>query len=162
MNVVKVEYSLIAMIQDGFLRIGKFLSVDPGTGTVTFAASIAISNLDGLGFKQGVRITEFSNDDTMADADPIQCPTEFAAESFVTRRLHFDRAGVLQTGTIGPGAVARDGTTPITGDLSAGSNKVINLADPTNLQDATTKSYVDARTPFGNEARTVQTKQSIK
>ena len=36
--------------QDGFFRVGKFFSVDQGTGTVTFAASIAISNLDGLGF----------------------------------------------------------------------------------------------------------------
>ena len=139
--------------QDGFFRIGKFFSVDQGTGTVTFAASIAISNLDGLGFKQGVRITEFSNDDTMADADPAAVPTEFATEGFFSRRLHFDRSGVLQTvGTIGPGALARDGTTPMTGNLSAGSNKIFNLSDPTQAQDAATKSYVDARTPFGNEA----------
>ena len=139
--------------QDGFFRIGKFFSVDQGTGTVTFAASIAISNLDGLGFKQGVRITEFSNDDTMADADPAAVPTEFATEGFFTRRLHFDRNGTLQvTGTIGPGVLARDGTTPMTGDINAGGYKFYNHADPTNLQDVTTKSYVDARTPFGDEA----------
>jgi hypothetical protein len=139
--------------QDGFFRIGNFFSVDQGTGTVTFAASIAISNLDGLGFKQGVRITEFSNDDTMADADPAAVPTEFAAESFLTRRLHFDRAGVLQTtGTIGPGALARDGATSMTGNINAGSYKFYNHADPTNAQDVATKSYVDARTPFGDEA----------
>ena len=139
--------------QDGFFRIGKFFSVDQGTGTVTFAASIAISNLDGLGFRQGVRITEFSNDDTMADADPAAVPTEFATEGFVTRRLHFNRTGVKQiTGTIGPGALARDGTTEMTGDLNAGGFKITNAADPTLAQDLTTKSYVDARTPFGNEA----------
>ena len=103
--------------QDGFFRVGKFFSVDQGTGTVTFAASIAISNLDGLGFRQGVRITEFSNDDTMADSDPAAVPTEFATENFITRRLHFNRAGLKQiTGTIGPGALARDGTTEMTGD----------------------------------------------
>ena len=139
--------------QDGFFRVGKFFSVDQGTGTVTFAASIAISNLDGLGFKQGVRITEFSNDDTMSDADPSAVPTEFAAESFLSKRLHFDRNGTkLVTGTIGPGALARDGTTEMTGQLNAGGFKVINGADPTNAQDLTTKSYVDARTPFGSEA----------
>jgi hypothetical protein len=87
--------------QDGFFRVGKFFSVDQGTGTVTFAASIAISNLDGLGFKQGVRITEFSNDDTMSDADPSAVPTVFADESFLSKRLHFDRNGTkLVTGTI--------------------------------------------------------------
>mgnify|MGYP001417431783 CR=1 FL=1 len=140
--------------QDGFFRVGKFFSVDQGTGTVTFAASIAISNLDGLGFKQGVRITEFSNDDTMSDKSPDAVPTEFAAEAFLSRRLHFDRTGgLLSAGNvIGPGAVARDGSTPLTGDLSAGSFKIFNHADPTNPQDVTTKSYVDARTPFGSEA----------
>ena len=36
-----------------------------------------------------------------------------AFEKFIEKRLHFDRDGVLiTTGTIGPGAVARDGTTP--------------------------------------------------
>ena len=139
--------------QDGFFRVGKFFSVDQGTGTVTFAASIAISNLDGLGFRQGVRIQEFSNDDTMADGDPEAVPTEFAVEKFVEKRLHFDRDGVLiTTGTIGPGAIARDGTTPITGNINAGSNKIYNHSDPTNAQDVTTKSYVDNRTPFGDEA----------
>ena len=136
--------------QDGFFRVGKFFSVDQGTGTVTFAASIAISNLDGLGFKQGVRITEFSNDDTMADADPGAVPTEFAAEGFMSKRLHFDRNGTkLIVGTLGPGALARDGTTEMTGDLNAGGYNIINGADPTNAQDLTTKSYVDGRTPFG-------------
>ena len=139
--------------QDGFFRVGKFFSVDQGTGTVTFAASIAISNLDGLGFRQGVRIQEFSNDDTMADGDPAAVPTEFATEKFIEKRLHFDRDGVIiTTGTIGPGAIARDGTTPITGNINAGSNKIYNHSDPTNPQDVTTKSYVDARTPFGDEA----------
>ena len=140
--------------QDGFFRVGKFFSVDQGTGTVTFAASIAISNLDGLGFKQGVRITEFSNDDTMSDKSPDAVPTEFAAEAFLSRRLGFDRTGsaLLNANVIGPGAVARDGTTPLTANLSAGSFKIFNHADPTNPQDVTTKSYVDARTPFGTEA----------
>jgi len=42
------------------------------------------------------------------------------------------------------GSVASDGQTPMSGDLDMNTNKVINLEEPTNPQDATTKSYVDA------------------
>ena len=34
--------------QDGFFRVGKYFTVDQATGTVSFAAAIAISNLDGI------------------------------------------------------------------------------------------------------------------
>jgi hypothetical protein len=33
--------------QNGIFRVGRFFTVDQGTGTVTFSASIALSNLDG-------------------------------------------------------------------------------------------------------------------
>ena len=142
--------------QDGFFRVGKYFEVDQGTGTVTFAASIAISNLDGLGFRRGVRISEFSNDDLLSDADPQAVPTEFAVDEFVNRRLHFQRDGTVVglNRQLGPGVLARDGATSMTGNLNAGSNNIANLADPRSdqPQDATTKSYVDGRTPFGDEA----------
>jgi hypothetical protein len=44
---------------------------------------------------------------------------------------------------IGAGAVARDGTTPFTDNISAGGFKLTNLQDPGVDQDAATKSYVD-------------------
>ena len=142
--------------QDGFFRVGKYFEVDQGTGTVTFAASIAISNLDGLGFRRGVRISEFSNDDLLSDSDPQAVPTEFAVDEFINRRLHFQRDGTVVglNRQLGPGVLARDGTTSMTGDLNAGGNNITNLADPRSgqPQDATTKSYVDGRTPFGSEA----------
>ena len=142
--------------QDGYFRVGKFFEVDQGTGTVTFAASIAISNLDGLGFRRGVRISEFSNDDLLSDADPQAVPTEYAVDEFINRRLHFQRDGTVVglDRQLGPGALARDGSTSMKGNLNAGSNVIYNLSDPRDGQgqDAATKSYVDTRTPFGDEA----------
>ena len=142
--------------QDGYFRVGKFFEVDQGTGTVTFAASIAISNLDGLGFRRGVRISEFSNDDLLSDADPQAVPTEYAVDEFLNRRLHFQRDGTVVglDRQLGPGALARDGSTSMKGNLNAGSNVIYNLSDPRDGQgqDAATKSYVDTRTPFGTEA----------
>lgn len=40
-----------------------------------------------------------------------------------------------------------NGTRALTGALSAGSNKLTNVADPTNAQDAATKNYVDTNLP---------------
>ena len=138
--------------QDGFFRVGRFFEVDQGTGSVSFAASIALSDLDGLGFKRGVTVKEFSNVSDLADSDPQTVPTEQAVDIFVNRRLHFRRNGTLVPANeeIGPGVLARDGTTSATGDISFGGNNITNLADPRDGQgqDAATKSYVDARTPF--------------
>jgi len=37
----------------------------------------------------------------------------------------------------------KDGSEAMTGNLDAGSNKVVNVTDPTSAQDAATKTYVD-------------------
>ena len=84
-----------------------------------------ISNLDGLGFKQGVRITEFSNDDTMSMQIRGCKITEFAAEGYVQEVYILIEQEHYRLGTIGPGALARDGTTPATGDPSAGGLKLL-------------------------------------
>ena len=137
--------------QDGFFRVGKFFTVDQGTGTVTFSASIALSNLDGIGFKRGVVVGEFSADDTMFDNATDAAPTESAVRGYVNKRLGFDHAGnALATGTIGPGAIARDGSTGATGDIPLGGNKITNLSDPVSGSDAATKSYVDSLIQAGD------------
>jgi len=129
--------------QDGFFRVGRFFTVDQGTGTVTFSASIALSNLDGIGFKRGVVVAEFSADDGMTDNSTDTVPVESAVRGYVTRRLGFDHGGNINPNIIGPGVLARDGTTSMTGNLNAGGYRIESLSDPQGAQDAATKSYVD-------------------
>ena len=79
--------------QDGFFRVGRFFTVDQGTGTVTFAGSIALSNLDGIGFKRGVVVSEFSTDDGMTQNGSDIVPTQNAVRGYVNRRLGWDPNG---------------------------------------------------------------------
>ena len=137
--------------QDGFFRVGRFFTVDQGTGTVTFSASIALSNLDGLGFKRGVVASEFSADDGMTDNASDSVPTESAVRGYVNRRLGFNHAGAAVSTPIGLGVLARNGILAFTGDQNAGGTyTVINLRDPADQQDAATKSYVDSLIAAGD------------
>jgi len=43
------------------------------------------------------------------------------------------------------GSFAADGQTPATGNLNMNSNRVVNVTDPVNPQDAATKNYVDSK-----------------
>jgi len=136
--------------QDGFFRVGRFFTVDQGTGRVTFAASIALSNLDGIGFKRGVVITEFSSDDAMTDNAVDSVPTESAVRGYVNRRMHIDQNSQAVTNPIGSGFLALDGATTPSTNISWGNHNLTALGDPGDPFDATNKRYVDGRTPFGN------------
>jgi hypothetical protein len=129
--------------QDGIFRVGRFFNVDQGTGTVTFSASIALSDVDGLGFKRGVVVNEFSTDTAMADNSSDTVPTESAVRGYVNRRLGFDHFGNPIVNIIGPGVLARDGSVALGGDLNLASNGIVNLRGPTDDDDAATKLYVD-------------------
>ena len=129
--------------QNGIFKVGKFFQVDQGTGTVTFSASIALSDVDGLGFKRGVVITEFSTDTAMTDNASDTVPTEGAVRGYVNRRLGYDVNGTAVANKLGPGVLAPNGVVPMTGDLNAASNTVSNLKTPIQDSDAATKSYVD-------------------
>lgn len=131
--------------QDGFFRVGKFFTVDQGTGTVTFAASIALSNLDGIGFKRGVTVAEFSTDTGMTNNAPDTVPVQSAVRGYVNRRLGFDHNGNTVAELIGPGAVPLDGSRALSGNLNMSSNGIVNLAAPTSNSDAANKGYVDDR-----------------
>ena len=130
--------------QNGIFRVGRFFSVDQGTGTVSFSASIALSDVDGLGFKRGVVVTEFSTDTAMTDNASDTVPTESAVRGYVNRRLGFDQTGAAISNIIGPGVLAPNGAVPMTDDLNAASNTITNLRAPASDSDAATKAYVDA------------------
>jgi len=139
--------------QDGIFRVGRFFSVDQGTGTVTFSASISLSNLSGLGFKRGVVVNEFSTDSSMTNNAPEIVPVQSAIRGFVDRRLGLDYGGniVPPLDLIGPGFLPLNGKTNMKGDINMASvYKVSNMADPTSNQDAATKIYVDNNNFIGN------------
>jgi len=129
--------------QNGIFRVGRFFSVDQGTGTVTFSASLALSDVDGLGFKRGVVITEFSTDTAMVDNASDTVPTESAVRGYVNRRLGYDVTGAPVANILGPGVLAPNGAVPMTDDLNAAGNTITNLATPVQEADAATKAYVD-------------------
>jgi hypothetical protein len=60
----------------------------------------------------------------------------------------------------GPNFIKQDGTVGMTGNLSLGNNKLVNVATPATGTDATNKSYVD--TVFNSVPRIFRTKPSAK
>ena len=130
--------------QNGIFRVGRFFSVDQGTGTVSFSASIALSDVDGLGFKRGVVVTEFSTDTAMTDNASDTVPTESAVRGYVNRRLGFDQNGAPVGNLIGPGVLSANGSVALASDLNAAGNSVTNLRAPSADSDAATKAYVDS------------------
>ena len=126
--------------QYGNFSVGPFFKVDQGTGSVTFSAALALSQLDGLGFKRGAVIAEFSVDDTMADAAVDAVPTESAVRGYIDKRL-----GITHTGNVViPGAripvaggfMPISGQLAMSGDMDLGNNNIQNVADPVLGQDA--------------------------
>ena len=141
--------------QDGFFRVGRFFTVDQGTGSVTFNAALVLTNIDGIGFKRGVRVNEFSADDTFTDAKGDAVPTQTAVEGYINSRLGLDRNGQPVTPVIGPGFMALGGAgfteTPMNDVLNMGSNRLTNLATPITGSDGANKSYVDQATDELND-----------
>ncbi len=133
--------------QNGIFRVGRFFTVDQGTGTVTFSASIALSNLDGIGFKRGVVVSEFSTDATFTNNAPDAVPVQSATRGYIDKRLGLDHGGapVSASNLVGPGYLALNGALAMKGNVNANNYKVINLAPPTDVNDAAPKAYVDAQ-----------------
>ena len=141
--------------QDGFFRVGRFFTVDQGTGRVTFNAALVLTNIDGIGFKRGVRVNEFSADETFTNATNDTVATERATEQYINARLGWDREGDDYLPVIGGGAVRKAGD-EMTGSLSMGTFQITNLGDPTSGTDAANKNYVDNQVAAYDELSELQ------
>jgi hypothetical protein len=130
--------------QNGIFRVGRFFTVDQGTGTVTFSASIALSNLDGLGFKRGVTVSEFSTDSSMTNNASDTVPTQSAVRGYIDNRLGVQHSGATTPATslIGSGYMNLSGQLPMKGNLSMGGFTIGSVGTPILNTDATTTIYV--------------------
>jgi len=127
--------------QFGNFNVGPYFRVDQGTGRVTFSAAIALSNLDGIGFKRGVPIAEFSTDSSFSDNATDTVPTENATRIYLERRL-----GLTHTGEVVPdtqlipqltgGFMPLNGNLTMNGDMDLGNNRIKNVDNPVELTDA--------------------------
>ena len=127
--------------QFGNFNVGPYFRVDQGTGQVTFSSSIALSNLDGIGFKRGVPVSEFSVDSGFADNAIDTVPTENATRNYIDRRLGITHDGaivdVVQViPSVVGGFMSLDGQLAMKSTMNLGNQKIVNLADPTQPQDA--------------------------
>ena len=141
--------------QDGNIRFGNYFGVNQGTGSVTFAANISLSNLEGLGFTHGAEVNEFSIDSTMTRISSKVVPVESAIVGYINKRLGITYPGSLSvdiTQRLGPGFITLDGSVPfgtelpneeIIQSLNMNSHQIKNLAGPSDDSDAADKLYVD-------------------
>lgn len=137
--------------QDGNFRVGDFFQVDQGTGDLTFSGNLSLTQVDGLGFKRGVPVREFSPDDTMQNNALDSVPTERAVVGYVNKRLGLNQNGVAVS-KLGSGYLDLTGLQSMAGSINMAGNainmntaKVLNLTTGTVSTDATNKDYVDGR-----------------
>jgi hypothetical protein len=127
--------------QFGNFNVGPYFRVDQGTGQVTFSSSIALSNLDGIGFKRGVPVSEFSTDSSFSDNATDTVATENATRGYIERRLGLTHTGaVVDAGQLIPtltgGFLSLDGQLAMKGTMNLNNNKIILVSDATDPQDA--------------------------
>lgn len=126
--------------QFGNFSVGPYFRVDQGTGRVTFSAAIALSNLDGLGFRRGVPISEFSVDATFTDNAVDKVPVENAIRGYINRRLGLSHEGnIVEANQLIPttgGFMSLDGQLAMKANMNLGNFNITNVADPVDPQDA--------------------------
>jgi hypothetical protein len=138
----------ISTDQNGFFRVGRFFTVDQGTGSVSFNANIGLTGLSSLALSAGREIREFSEDSEFIDMADDSVPTENAIGVYIDRRLGLDKNNVplvsLALSGIGPGYMDRAGILEATDDLRFGGFKLTGVGAPLSDTDAANKLYVDS------------------
>jgi hypothetical protein len=132
--------------ENGIFRIGRFFTVDQGTGTVSISQNVALNNVDGLGFKKGVVVTEFSTDGTMTENASDKVPVQSAIRSFMDYRLGLDYGGNPSPLLIGPGYLPLNGLLAMKSNLNMGNNYIGSLYMPVvgpSPFDGANRQYVD-------------------
>lgn len=71
----------------------------------------------------------------------INGATQIRSESIISDRIAL---AAIADDRLATSYIKADGSRAFTGNLSMGTSKITNLADPSNSQDAATKAYVDA------------------
>lgn len=141
--------------QDGFFRVGRFFSVDQGTGTVGIdAGRIALEGITALKFKRGgARVNEFSTDSDFTLANDEKVPTQLAVQNYINKRLGKSENGLeVNTGLIGgAGFLDANGVNSAVADINFGGNKTLNVATPTSGTDGANKNYVDSTVALYDE-----------
>jgi len=119
--------------QDGIFRVGRFFSVDQGTGIVTLSSKMALSNVQAFGFSGGgAVVNEFSTDSTMTDNSSNKVPVESSVRGYIDKRLGLDHGGspIPVTTAIGPGFMPLNGSLSMTANLKMGSHSITGLEYP--------------------------------
>jgi hypothetical protein len=132
--------------QDGIFRVGKFFSVDQGTGVVTLSSKTALSNIEAFGFSGGgAVVNEFSTDSTMTDNSSNKVPVESSVRGYIDKRLGIDHGGSALPflSIVGPGFVPLNGSAKMTGDLLMDGNAISGVKSPAVSSDVVTLGYLD-------------------
>jgi hypothetical protein len=135
--------------QDGIFRVGRFFSVDQGTGIVTLSSKTALSNIAAFGFSGGgAVVSEFSTDSTLTDNSSNKVPVESSVRGYIDKRLGLDHGGsqIPSTSAIGPGYLPLSGIVAMTGNLKMANHAIVGLQYPgSDTTAAANVAYVDAR-----------------
>jgi hypothetical protein len=142
--------------QDGNFKVGDFFQVNQGTGDITISANLNLTQVDGLGFRRGVVVKEFSAAGDMGQERLDAVPTERAVVEYLNKRLGVNVNGIEQTGKFGPAFLDLAGVQKMTGVLKTNSNNIdVQGGFVVNVTTATTstfslyaanKGYVDSYT----------------